>query len=644
MTDLLPIMGFVTIGVVVLLIVVECVGLSRIVRRCDAGAKELWRKAIQSLKDENRDLKKAKKDGSGEDVVKRRFAVTNKREDVRDKCKAFAEAVDEQVNDLRTTRGDRWKKATAAINKFCWPLMKATRATVASRKAMAFAGSVLLLVLGLIQVQYYQFFGFNVFPYLLDYPVPALLLGLLPVLFVLGLLPLIFATVVVIVIPWAVLLLMRTVDGMRGLAAKGTAWVFFAACDLWPSCSYLALPLLDETSADSAPESGDAGGADDGGKADVTKDGDKFKNVSNLSNLISKFTVWGLFAVVCFISVRFEPLYQLHATCGEAGGSRKVRVVLDPPLPGGASFTKIGSIGGNVFIVPESCGRQSEAEQEPPGSPETGETEIDGESNGDGDGGGAAPWWMGFQSIVDQIQGRLQFLDSLEFDEPLDYSATVTVVPLGRVLCMHEVHEDGSDESAACGPLPRPDGAGLQIIVHETPENTIWTIVVPPDVRIRIDDEWRLEEEIARRLCDGGAAEISEPILFDREQASPADEPAARATVQAFLSKPELQDVELHVLGFASADGNSRYNRDLARQRAAAVATIVRSLDSSLVLHEESWGETHLTNGVANSRSVRIVGCRPGAEEPPDPSGQRARAATTLEPRGQEEAVVRWPI
>ena len=83
MTELLPIMGFVTIGVVVLLIVVEGVGLSRIVRRCDAGAKELWMKAIQSLQEANGDLKKAKKDGSGEDVVERRFAVTEEREDVR---------------------------------------------------------------------------------------------------------------------------------------------------------------------------------------------------------------------------------------------------------------------------------------------------------------------------------------------------------------------------------------------------------------------------------------------------------------------------------------------------------------------------------------------------------------------------------
>ena len=56
--------------------------------------------------------------------------------------------------------------------------------------------------------------------------------------------------------------------------------------------------------------------------------------------------------------------------------------------------------------------------------------------------------------------------------------------------------------------------------------------------------------------------------------------------------------------------------------------------DPSRKLREHSWGETHLTNGVANSRSVRIVGCRSeagAAEDSSDSSDQQpqqARAAT----------------
>ena len=44
----------------------------------------------------------------------------------------------------------------------------ATLVTVASRTAMTIAGSVLLLVLGVIQVRDYEFFGVNVLPYAVD--------------------------------------------------------------------------------------------------------------------------------------------------------------------------------------------------------------------------------------------------------------------------------------------------------------------------------------------------------------------------------------------------------------------------------------------------------------------------------------------
>lgn len=655
------------LALVLVLLLVESIGLVRIVRRCDADTKKKWKAAILSQKAAHRDLRAARRAGDGEAVVESQLAVTRGRE-ARKACGDVRKKVGVQAAELRKQRREPLDEAESDIENFPETLWKATLGAFFSPTVAGVVGSVLLLVLALIEVRYYELFDFNVLPYLPDYPAPALLVGLLQVLLLLGLLPLIFAAFVVIVPPWAGLLLIMLVDGLRALAAKGIAWVFFAACGRWEPCSYLALSLLDEGSAGSTPKS-------DGtydrplvepaisfvkkcGAWLILTDGTDSTDSRSSLTVVSKFAIAILLLFVCYIAVDSEPLYQFHATCGKVGGARSVRVV----LPGGDNFTRIGSIGGNVFIVPESCGLQSQtADEEDEGEQPSGdaghaETASEGESDGGGGDGGETAPAEGLRSVVDQIQGRLQFFGFLDPDDPDDPDASrdsnrrhpidVTVVPLGRVLCMYEVRDDQSNESAACRPLSQSTDPNLQIIVRrETTDNT-WTIVLPPDVRM--DDEWRLKAEIARRVCDGGAAEISEPIVFEREQVIPADEPAARATIEAFLNKPELQDVdELHVLGFASGDGDSRYNENLARQRAKAVATMVPDLDPRdprRTPSEDSWGENHLTSGVANNRSARIVGCRQEAgTSSSDTSGQQARAVTS-EPLSQEKAVVRWPI
>lgn len=645
MTELLlPIMGYVTIGLVVLLIVVEVVGLSRIVRRCDADTKKKWKAAILSLRAANRGLRAASRAGDGEAVVESQLAVTHGREDARKACDDVREKVNVQADELRERRRKPLADATSALVKFVLrTLMTATLATVVGRATFAFAGTVLFLVLLSIQLLYYAQFDFNVLPYLADYSVPGLLTSLLQVSVLLVLLPFLLAGLVVLVPPLAGLLLVRGVDGIREAAANALAWLLFAACRRWTTCSHLALPLLDETSVGSAPESGST---DDHrrrrlvspsisfvgniGSLLIRKDGNGTSGASRLSPF-----AWPLVAILflfsCTVAVWVEPRYRAHAVCA---GPMTTRVVLEPSLQGGTNFTKIGSIGGHVFIVSESCRFDLMA------------------AEGNGVLAQATLEVLevlkvldvlevlkaqvpGLQYVVDQIQGRRPFLGFFPWARIAGHSTGVTVVPLGRVLCMYDVHEDRPNESVACG--PRSDGAGLRITVQKT-DNT-WTIVLPPDVRM--DDEWRLKAEIAQRICDGGAAEISDPVLFERGETTPADAQAAEDLIKTFVSKPELQKVKLHVLGFASGDGNRRYNENLARQRATAVAAMVRKLDSSRKLRKHSWGETHLTNGVANSRSVRIVGCRSEAGTAEDSSSdssdqqqQQARAATTSHSMG----------
>ena len=671
MTDPLLIMTVFTIGLaVLLLIVVEGVGLRKIVRNCNVGAKTQWRDAILSLETAKRRLKEAKRVGEDDIVVEScRLAITQAREILQTAREKFGRELNRHVTALQKRRRESLDKATENTTDFYRTELKAKWTSIGSPTAaivISVVGAALLLALVLIDIRYYNLFSFNVFPYLPDYPTPALLLGLSKVLLLLGLLLLLLVASVVIVPPLALLRLIRIVNGVRALTAKGIARFSLAACGRSTQCSKRALPLLDNASADSASVPGSANRRWIRRSVEttiffVTKYGSKL--IPNRTVLIwILWTAIGLsFIAVCYIAVEFEPRYQFHAICGEPKGARNVRVILDPPLAGEASFTRIGSIGGNVFIVREFCGRQrhtgdekaesqrdgqrdsnagraeiSEVEQEPRGRIEA---EANSESNGEERSRWLTTLLEGLQYVVDQVKDRLNFYNS-HYDNPPNYPAAVTVVPSNRVLCMHEVHQD--DEAVVCEPLPQPHGNGLRIIVHETTENTIWTIVGPPGVRVRMDDEWLLRDEIvAQKLCDGDATEISEPILFKRGQRVPANERVARATIKTFLEKPELANGKLHVLGFASGDGSSLYNERLARQRANAIVALVREEDSDRLLRDDSWGENHLTNGVANSRSVRLVGCREKVEDSSETAAQQTRA-TTSEPR-EQGAVVRWP-
>lgn len=690
------------LALAVVLLVVECAGLVRFVRRCDADTRKKWKTAILSLKAANRGLRAARRAGDGEAVVESRLAVTHGREDARTACGDVREKVGVQAAELRKQRREQLDEATADLVKFVLrDLMTATWSTVSGRATLTAAGAVLLLVLLSIQLLYYAHFDFDVLQYLADYSMPALLQSLLQVSVLLVLAPLLLTASVVLAPPLAGLLLVRGVDGIRAAAANALARLLFAACRRWTTCSQLALPLLDAPApAVSASENGSGKDGKDrpvrrlvspsisfvrdyGSKLLIRRDGKDGNDLT--ASRLSSFA-WSLVAILflfsCAVAVWVEPRYRAHAACE---GPRTTRVVLDPPLKDEASFTKIGSIGGHVFIVSESCGLPPKAGAAGNvGKSERGQSQAAGEdvqqirvavsAKGGGDQSiiddtseperqevetdGGEPALLaalkalealaarvpGLRYVLDQVQFRLPFLWFPDRRESRENPPGVTVVPLGRVLCMHDVHGDRPDESVACGPRPRPGDAGSRISVHRTTDNA-WTIVLPPDVRM--DGEWRLKAEIARRICDGGAAEISEPVLFERGEATPADAQAARDLIRAFVNKPELQGVKLHVLGFASGDGNRRYNENLARRRADTVAREVRKQDeqdSDRELKKDAWGETHLTNGVANSRSARIVGCRREAGTSSDTSGQQARASATSEPRTQEEAVVRWPI
>ena len=684
MTDSDPQIMILVIGVAVVLtaaIAVEYASLRRIVMGCavDAPKKEgtNWKVAIESWW---KAAKKTGTDGADETVVASALART--------KCDAFKKTVYKHVANLWKERRDLFFRATGALWKFLWNLLTATSAAAFSRKVLSIGGTFLFIVLVSIQVLYYNRFDFDVFEYLSSYSVPAVLLSLAQTVILLPLLSLIVVAVLVFLLPMIGLLLIGIVYGMHLVAVRTLAGFLFAACRRWLWCSHLVLPLLagapavpasktdgtedqqteqvdrptlrtgeqaaepdsplisfiedygsklfkekSESEFSQRPARGDTpptpvSGGPEGDKNDSKKKGSK-KNKNDSKKKSLALAGWifviAFFVVVSLIALYVEPRYRAHAVCD---GSIITRVVLDPPLQGQASFTRIGSIGGHVFIVPESsCGRSEEngdarksddhqsrtanEETETNGAASVANAGIAGTDGDEGDGDGSEPTWKAvLRYVPGLIRERLPLFDPTHLAESRNRSIDVTIVPLSRVLCMYEVRENQSSEPAICGPVLPPGGDGPRILVHKTQENT-WKIVIPSDVRIRIEDERLLTEEIEQDVCDGGVAEISEPVLFKRGETTPLDEGAA---IPAFLNRSALPEgVKLHVLGFASGDGNHRYNQELARQRAEAVAEIVKEQAPDRELVIDSWGETHLTNGVANSRSVRIVGCRPEA-------------------------------
>ena len=134
------------------------------------------------------------------------------------------------------------------------------------------------------------------------------------------------------------------------------------------------------------------------------------------------------------------------------------------------------------------------------------------------------------------------------------------------------------------------------------------------------DDERRVKTEIGRNLNDknvscSGRWAISRPVVFRPGVGNEVADEVDERTIRRFLKRPALRKVKkLYVLGFASADGPREVNDELAWQRARTVAEAIRLSRPTLDVKKYKLGEDHLTEGVASSRSARIVACVPTVE------------------------------
>lgn len=131
--------------------------------------------------------------------------------------------------------------------------------------------------------------------------------------------------------------------------------------------------------------------------------------------------------------------------------------------------------------------------------------------------------------------------------------------------------------------------------------------------RVRAEIAQRLEQHLKMRgMSCVGTWDISVPIVFrpgvDDRVADRVDDESIRRFMKMQTSR---KVAKVHVLGFASADGPTEVNYQLAWQRARTIKDKIQQGKWPVDVEVHGLGEDHLTNSVASSRSARIVACNP---------------------------------
>ena len=300
-------------------------------------------------------------------------------------------------------------------------------------------------------------------------------------------------------------------------------------------------------------------------------------------NVIVKIGAVASFVVVLAYIMAFEAQYRAYAAC-DVGD----RVVVRPELESIDDPMSIGSKGEYVFLVSSGLCESTAATES--GSAE-GESSTNGNTNAE-----------------NRCKSRRDCLRKLRWSQPINYvrerlkgrggyRTPVVVVPLSHVYCLYAGSGEDNDRC-------RPVASSVRVVVVD-------------------DDEKWLREEIARRIsCEEAHLSMSEPLVFQPHQGTIANDEqgAARTWAENAVAELRTQEIEngrIYLFGFASADGEASNNERLSRSRIAAVGAYVdEALDGDdawngrrPTVERRALGEMHWTNGVAASRSVRIVAC-----------------------------------
>lgn len=331
----------------------------------------------------------------------------------------------------------------------------------------------------------------------------------------------------------------------------------------------------------------------------------------------SLFFVLTIAALLYVVSI--DPQYRAHVVCRD---DSRVRVVVNQPPAGvGDSMIRIGSNKSYLFAIPaESCssgdaaglagtneltqrtGNNENMQSDQPKAsgnnevmPQRNQSEVDSSAE-------AMQSQHAATASRHWISERLGFLGSnlrpvsMKFLlnlRPSEFGGAVVALPVTRVHCMYE--EQSSEQASVLCARP----------------------AVPRTPMLR---EQLLREQLLGEIAGCEQLVVSKPFVF---RPGEWEQPVGGTVVQIdnFKSKYEalrrsVTDGTLYVFGFASADGPSSNNERLALNRANTVRGLVTPYFSGWDIRSMSLGERHLTSGMANSRSARLVFCAPHSDEP----------------------------
>ncbi len=116
---------------------------------------------------------------------------------------------------------------------------------------------------------------------------------------------------------------------------------------------------------------------------------------------------------------------------------------------------------------------------------------------------------------------------------------------------------------------------------------------------------WKsLEKKIKKDLID-----VSKPLIFSLNSRKWEPTATDRVYVRSFLNQHGDGGSNLLIIGMASPDGSKKYNEDLAMDRANFMKKWLKSYNTGFDAEPktETIGEEHCTNGIRDSRCVRLA-------------------------------------
>ena len=301
----------------------------------------------------------------------------------------------------------------------------------------------------------------------------------------------------------------------------------------------------------------------------------KLKNTVRSLYLIFAFLL-SVLLIWCEVKYQASEVLQGHADIG---------ISTEPPMKE-TTFARVGDWGGYLFL-----------------------SNISSPANATKDCYPVTGWWA---HVSHAVLDRGRFLLSTQGNVVSSRNIKdVMAISKSSVVCMAPAGEF----SSICPEFVRPtNGNGKEpesqpgIYIRHS-NNGKWREILYERPGLKTD--WKVIEEFAEKAHCKETEEtiVSGPILFNRNESKNIADKLFFEFVLGQLKKLKGRNVK--VFGLASPDGAVHHNNKLSLGRAQTVTKLIQNewRKKEVSIKTSHVGEAHLTQGITDSRSVRVVAC-----------------------------------